>query len=1247
MASNIDTTLELNKLLAQQNQLYADQAKLMKGQMVMLRQMAEMLKNLDPRILAEGWGEMTEAMQGAEAGLAGMGGAGQQSLGDMNETLDSGVESMLEMGQSLKGLGKGLMAIAGPAAIIETLGDALSIAGSVGLGLVNTMMSVASAIGNVAISIITAPFKMLSTLMNNAQGGGSGLREALEAIRKSFGDLNTGASKAIIDISRGMTGELAQTGLSTYRIFGNLAERLRTITEYATQLGSMFNNLRDSLVANGEAFGAYVKGLGLTENGLKGVGRLALSTGSTFTEVSREITTMAYGMGEAFGINGREISGAVGEMLNDVRNFGSLSVKQLSQVAVYANRLGLEFQDLQGTIDQFDNFEQAADAAAQLSQAFGLNVDALSLIQEQDPAARFEQLRKAFFQTGRSVEQMTRQEMRLLAAQTGLSEESVKLGFSLENQGVNYADIQKQGDLTQKKQLTQAEAMQKLSNSIERLVKSGGALQGGFFEIFFKGFLRGISISREFRGMMRALHQSMRATFQAGRQLGQIFVKEFPGVSDVFEGLRDIFNPSRWRAMMKQVVGAFSQFFRDITTNPQAGLQSLYKRLQEVFFNNFSAKTAAGRRVIEGFATFYKTIFRVGVAAIQLGLQFISRTISNAFTEGTTENNFVKSCMKLMERFASAIVEFPWRENFSKLKNALLDWFIESTNGIDWNVVANSVSEMLLDSLAFALRALRAVGNIILKAISDIDFGTAMQLVGAGLLAALASVLWTVLPGMLLEAGTVLVMDFLLPGILTGIEMAGSAIFTAIGGWPTLIVAALAAAGIAFLEWGDDLMNYASQALDDFGPMLAGAIEEYLPVVLEELYGFLSNLPELFVEAIEWIGSAIKSSVEWLITSVSNLFSASGNLDSALGRFFTRIGAAIGHVFADFLKNHFPNLYDGMVTFMNFFRGLRILVSKAIEPMLAWKRQHIDPIITAFRNAGTAIQATFTSVFNYISQGFRNLVDGITSMWSGISERIEPIITTIRELLNISSTPEVPGAGLFGSLRKSFQDIVSLGEQSQTAAAATTQQTTAAIAASAEAASTAVRTTSEQTNAALKATSQQAVATGAAAAEASRQGGVGASATAPAGGGGLFDGLFGGAGAPPGGEAIQRKQALEELTSLRVPSPARVARMERDIISITDRYSKGIVNNVRDLVAAVNTVTTDLNSIGDSPQRINVQLKQLANHLGVGASQRLEIRNRNFTIQMNVNVTLDADEFETALSSRPGGSTFVVRPENE
>jgi hypothetical protein len=1245
MASNIDTTIELNKLIAQQNQLYAEQAKIIKGQIAMIRQMAEMLKQINPKANVGGWEDLSSAVEEAGKSVHSMGGSSQEILGTMNEVIEEGIEGFKGMGRTLAGVGKGLIALAGPAAIVKTLGNAITIVGSAATGVVNIMQSLGSAIVNVGVAIITAPFKMLHSLMNSATSGGSELRQALEDIRKQFGDLSTGSSKAIIDMSRGMKGQLAETGLSVYRIFGNLAERLREMTQYATQLGAMFNNLRDSLVANVEAVGAYVKGLGLTENGLKGVGRFALSTGTTFTEVGRQITSMAYGMGQAFGINGKEVSRAVGEMINDVKNFGSLSIKQLTSIAVFANKLGLEFQDLLGTIDRFDNFEQAAEAAAQLSQAFGLNVDALQLIQEQDPAARFEQLRKAFFQTGRSVEQMTRQELRLLSAQTGLSEEAVKLGFSLENQNVNYADVQKQAELTQKKQLTQAEAMQKLANSIERLVKSGSALQGGFFEIFFQGFLRGITMSREFRQMMLAIRQAMRITFQAGRQLGQIFVDLFPGVKDVFGGIRDMFNPASWRKMMQGVVEAFTKFFRDITVNPQAGLESLYKRLQEVFFNRFDSSAPAGRRVIEGFYKFFKTLFDVGVAAITLSLRFISNLISNAFTDGTAENNLVKGGISMLMRLRDAIIAFPWGETINNLKNNLLDWFLGATDSIDWGVVAENIRTYLRQSLSFAWRVISEAGPAIANAFSEIDFGTAAEIFVYGLGLALLAVMLNALPGLLISAGTTLIMDMLLPALLAGLELVGGAIFTLIGGWPTLIIAALAGIGIAILEWGDDLMNMMSEALDNIGPTIAGMIEEELPMVLDAMMAFIENLPDMIADAIAWIGEAISGAVNWLISSIKNLFSSGGTLSKSIAGFASTIGTALGNVFSGFLQKHFPNLWQGIVDTIGFFINLKTNVQNALTPILQWKTRYIEPVLKWINGFADSIRARFTSIVTSLPEPLQRFVGLVEGAWNRIMTAIEPVINRIREF--ISTIAQATGLSAFGGIAEQIGSVIpALGAAQETATKAG-QITEEAVQASGDATEASLRQMEETTQRIL---GFQAAVMNAPIGEKPETGQAAASSAATIDTPtsflkSMFEQIMGG---PRGSsEAERRTQALRELSTINPPSPARVAQLERDIKAVTERYTKGIVGNIRDLVAAVNTVTADLNSIGDSPQRINVQLKQLANHLGVGGAQRLEIRNRNFTIALNVNVVLDADEFEQALISRPGSSRFVVRPGDE
>jgi len=482
--------------------------------------------------------------------------------------------------------------------------------------LIANAKNVAASIGHFAASVVTFPFKILRDLIETADTGGSNeLAQELEEIRKQFGFLKREAGGAIIDLSRSMKGELANTGLSVYRIFGTLVGRLQYFREYATKLGPLFDGLLTGSLKVGEggaeALGAYNKALGLTDEGLKAVASRAFSSGKDINEINREIANYSLQLSKSFNVTTKTISREVGDMMADFQHFGHLGVRELTQVSVYARRLGVEVKALGGVMDKFMNFEDAAQGAAQLSQAFGLNVDALRLMKAQDPADKIEQLRKAFFQAGRSVENMTYQERRLLAQQTGLDDASVGLVFSLKNQGLSYDQVKKKGDSARKSQLTQAEALQKLSGAIERLVKSGSGSNLGFIDRFIKGFLVGIRRSREFRQVLHALRNTLHQTFRAGIQVGRMFVQIFPGVKQFFEGLKGFFNPRGFRTMLGGVKTAFHTFFEQIAGKNPKAFPNLLKTLKETFFNYFDSRSEAGQKFLGGAKAMFSAFSQI------------------------------------------------------------------------------------------------------------------------------------------------------------------------------------------------------------------------------------------------------------------------------------------------------------------------------------------------------------------------------------------------------------------------------------------------------------------------------------------------------------------------------------------------------------------------------------------------------------------------------------------------------------
>ena len=631
-----ETTLqqaaELTELLEKQNKLYALQGTMLKGQIGMMKQLQDVFSQLNFKDKSDELDGFNDIIKEAAEEMEGFSKTSQSSMTKLSDSMRKSQKETEKMGGIIdKVVKKGPM-IASLVLAFDGMTEGIKFSVNAMKSLGSIAGTVVGSLTNLAFSIITLPFKMLQGLINMTDGGGGGgLRQALEDIRKEFGDLKTGASEAIIDISKNMKGPLAETGLSSYRIFGNLAERLATVAEYAKNMGNAFDLVRESFVQDSERVGAYIKGLGLAEEGQKALADTAVRTGQSLQEIGREITTYAYQMGEAFGINGKSISGDVGKMMDDFENFGGLGVKTLANISVYARKLGVEVKALQGVIGKFDNFEDAAESVAHLSQAFGLQLDTLQLINAQDPAERIEMLRKSFFAAGRSIENMNRQERALLETQTGLDQKTASLVFSMESQGQSYADIQKQSDATSKKQLSQAEAMEKLSGSIERLVKSGGGMSGGFFDRFIQGFSKGIRKSGEFRELMFSLRKSLMVVHRAGIEVGRAFVDAFPGVREMIKGLADFFDPGKFRKAMRGTVDAFKQFFRG-----DLDLKGFQAALKANFSDFFDPDSAAGQKFQSGVKKFFakvRTLFiqgvEIGMGALKKGADFLVALIRN------------------------------------------------------------------------------------------------------------------------------------------------------------------------------------------------------------------------------------------------------------------------------------------------------------------------------------------------------------------------------------------------------------------------------------------------------------------------------------------------------------------------------------------------------------------------------------------------------------------------------------------
>lgn len=592
MASQLDVQREMNKLLKERTAFLQEQSDLMSAQVTTASAIQKAWEGASPKEITDHIAELNKALEDSAKKFEETGATGSTSNAKVAKAVDKAGASVGSMSRTIDEMGRKRWPAATAAALgfISGLISGFKYVTNVLRTSVGLVTSIAEGFLDVTASIVAIPFRVLDGLVAVASKLAGLLQEiatATEEVRKQFGALSTGPAKAILTTSKAVGKGWEDLGLGGYQVFGNLAERIRFVNQTATEMGAVFESFRGEFDDMGGAILLMQKGLGLTGEEMKGLAMRAKATGTTMMVQLKELTKFSRAFGKTFDVSAKLISRDMGQMVKDVRNFGNLAPKELAKVSVYARRLGIDVKDLLGVVDKFDTFEDAATSAAMLSQAFGVQVDAIKLMNAENPAERVDMLRQAFLATGQSADKFNRQELKYLSTITGLSEETAKAAFSQKNLGASMADLEKQGKITEKRQLSTGEAVQLLNESIERMIKAFRPFTG-FLQAFADGFARGVFMAEPMRDLLTAIYNALRQTYRIGMQVGEAFVKVFPKITDVTSALNDLFSvkgkDAPFKKFLKSVKESFIDFFHAIAGKDPEAVPNLMKKLKSEFF---------------------------------------------------------------------------------------------------------------------------------------------------------------------------------------------------------------------------------------------------------------------------------------------------------------------------------------------------------------------------------------------------------------------------------------------------------------------------------------------------------------------------------------------------------------------------------------------------------------------------------------------------------------------------------------
>ena len=277
-----------------------------------------------------------------------------------------------------------------------------------------------------AISSISNSMKGdLSDSIRNTVNGAESLGAGLKAAGKQMGALalfslieqTVTLSTALLDAENafmkatGASEDFARSITTTY-------EEGRKFTATAEDMSnagaSLFNTFADFTFQDKETreglikTGAVLDKLGISNDNFaqsivistKALGMSAEEAGQSMLDLEK--------FARELGVSPERLSGQFLEAGDTLAKLGENGDEAFRDLAAASKITNLEVSKLLNIVNQFDTFEGAARQAGKLNAALGGNfVNAMDLMMETDPTARFEQIRDAILDTGLSFDEMS------------------------------------------------------------------------------------------------------------------------------------------------------------------------------------------------------------------------------------------------------------------------------------------------------------------------------------------------------------------------------------------------------------------------------------------------------------------------------------------------------------------------------------------------------------------------------------------------------------------------------------------------------------------------------------------------------------------------------------------------------------------------------------------------------------------------------------------------------------------------
>jgi len=387
-------------------------------------------------------------------------------------------------------------------------------------GFLKVLGSIVGLISNFFKSAMTLPFMVLDRVAQL----GNALREDIVVTigqaaqdSKEFFDSLSSIGQGIQNVANigiGMLKTFENYNSDAVKLFGEGASGIANMTKETTEsiknMGHYSEYFGQTITRNKEALFHYTRIkriMGLTA---EQEAYYAQDAGINLMSVSKrigEVALMTDAVGKQYGIDGKRLMLNFNKLRTDIALFSHLSDEELLKTTSRLTQMKISVEDASAVFKKFNTFEDAANSVAMLSQTFGMNLDAMDIIQANNPEDIINMFRDGMIATGRTFDELNRFEKQILADQTGMSQEGLKALMTLRDKGLTHSEaVQAMQDQTPEAQ--QLKAIKELSSSMKMLQKVMN------FNSPFEAFLKGLGKNAAASASARKAFMSLSNTYQ-------------------------------------------------------------------------------------------------------------------------------------------------------------------------------------------------------------------------------------------------------------------------------------------------------------------------------------------------------------------------------------------------------------------------------------------------------------------------------------------------------------------------------------------------------------------------------------------------------------------------------------------------------------------------------------------------------------------------------------------------------------